>query len=565
MARRADAALAALTTPEQQAIAREQQAIARRIFLRLVQFGEGRADTRRQQTVAELRGGGDDPILFEQTLHHLTADRLLTLSGDEQTTNPSVDLAHEALISGWPRLQQWLGERREAEQTRRRLEAKAAEWVRLGRGSDGLLHGYALAEARQWLVGPDAEDLGYTANLADLVRASRKYQMKMRAILWGFLASIALIIGYIIYDIRIRENQGFTAKGLVTALKTADIHEVPRLIKQLQPDLDLVRDRLRKLAGPPDPSQPDPSRVTLRERLHAALALLSVDQTQVDYLFERLLRADTRPSQLLVIRQALHDHGHAPALTPKLRALLEETPTGLTDSQLRAAGALALFEPKDPRWPALGPRVAAKLVQQNPLLVGDWREAFQTVAPALTPLLRQLFADRNQPEQRASAFMLLFEFATDLRVDDPRRTEDLAELIGEANPEQFEQVLKMLQADHDRAIDLLAGKLAKPARFDDALARCQGQIATALVRLGRADRVWPLLKHADDPGVRTELIHDLAKFGVEPARGDRAAGRSSRRSRPAARWCWRWAGIPPTRVPAGERQAQTSSAVSVVS
>ena len=74
----------------------------------------------------------------------------------------------------------------------------------------------------------------------------------------------------------------------------------------------------------------------------------------------------------------------------------------------------------------------------------------------------------------------------------------------------------MLQADRDRAIDLLAGKLDEPARFDDALARRQGQMATALVRLGRADRVWPLLKHADDPGVRTELIHDLAKFGVDP-------------------------------------------------
>ena len=76
--------------------------------------------------------------------------------------------------------------------------------------------------------------------------------------------------------------------------------------------------------------------------------------------------------------------------------------------------------------------------------------------------------------------------------------------------------LESLQADRDRAIDLLAGKLDKPARFDDALARRQGQIATALVRLERADLVWPLLKHADDPSVRTELIHDLAKFGVEP-------------------------------------------------
>ena len=360
MARRADAALAALTTPEQQAIAREQQAIARRIFLRLVQFGEGRADTRRQQTVAELRGGGDDPILFEQTLHHLTADRLLTLSGDEQTTNPCVDLAHEALISGWPRLQQWLGERREAEQTRRRLEAKAAEWVRLGRGSDGLLHGYALAEARQWLVSPDAEDLGYTANLADLVRASRKYQMKMRAILWGFLASIALIIGYIIYDIRIRENERvLRAKGLVTALMTADIHEVPRLIKQLQPDLDLVRDRLRALAGPPDPSQPDPSQVSeLRRRLHAALALLSVDQTQVDYLFERLLGPDTRPS-----RAPRHPSGVA---RPRPRPRADAQAPGLAGGDADRADRFAAPRRRRPgavraEGPALaGPRPAGR-------------------------------------------------------------------------------------------------------------------------------------------------------------------------------------------------------------
>jgi formylglycine-generating enzyme required for sulfatase activity len=543
MARHANKALNDLTSP--------QQAIARRIFLRLVQFGEGRADTRRQQTVAEL-DVGSDPALFQQTLDHLTARRLLTTSGDERTGRRSVDLAHEALISGWPRLQQWLGERRKAEQTRRRLEARAAEWVLRGKGSDGLLHGFALAEARRWLVSPDAEELGYTPALEDLVRESRKYQKIMRIIRSVSLVLVALAICFIPYHVyfQVAQRQAH-ADGLVTALETAEIREVPGLIKQLKPDLHLVRDRLRALAraGQTDPNDlrrtlhaalvlppVDPTQVdnllkrlrradatnpsSLRCTLHAALALLPVDpvdRTHADYLLERLLRADASPSELLVIRQALRDHGHAPALTPKLQAKLEEKPTGLTDSQLRAAGALALFEPKDPRWPALGPRVAAKLVQQNTLQVDDWRNAFQTVVPALTPPLRQHFTDRSQPDDlRALAFTLLFEFATKALPDDPRRTEDLAELIGEANPEQFEQVLEMLQADHDRAIDLLAGKLAKPARFDDAPARRQGQIATALVRLGRAGRVWPLLKHADDPGVRTELIHDLAKFGVEP-------------------------------------------------
>ena len=58
IATKADAALAALSS--------EQQGIARRIFLRLVQFGEGRPDTRRQQSMAALHSVGDDPLLFER-------------------------------------------------------------------------------------------------------------------------------------------------------------------------------------------------------------------------------------------------------------------------------------------------------------------------------------------------------------------------------------------------------------------------------------------------------------------------------------------------------------------
>lgn len=167
MARRAEAALAALSTPE-------QQAIARRIFLRLVQFGEGRADTRRQQPIAELQSATDDPLLFERTLHHLADRRLLTLGGEERSGGREVDLAHEALITGWPRFQRWLDEGREAEQALRRLEDKAKEWVRLGRGSGGLLDQVELPEAERWLAGPDASELGCSAALHGLVQKSRE-------------------------------------------------------------------------------------------------------------------------------------------------------------------------------------------------------------------------------------------------------------------------------------------------------------------------------------------------------------------------------------------------------
>ncbi|MFZ1599689.1 MAG: TIR domain-containing protein, partial [Anaerolineae bacterium] len=165
MARRADAALADLTPA--------QQAIARRIFLRLVQFGEGRANTRRQQPVTDLRSEGEKSAELDQVLQHLAGKRLLTLSGEARDAGAKADIAHEALINGWPALKGWIGERREAEQARRRLEAKAAEWVRLGKGRGGLLDEAELAEAEGWLAGPDAQQLGYSETLAELIPTSR--------------------------------------------------------------------------------------------------------------------------------------------------------------------------------------------------------------------------------------------------------------------------------------------------------------------------------------------------------------------------------------------------------
>ena len=228
---------------------------------------------------------------------------------------------------------------------------------------------------------------------------------------WGAVGLIVLTIGYILYDAQLTFTRDRAlALGLILALNKAETREVPGLIDFIENKSQvgpLVRDELRKEM---DQCCPPGDKDHLRQCLHAALALLTTDPTQ-NYLVERLLRDDTRPDELFVIRKMLHDHCHDPALTPNLRALLAGTPDELTDSQLRATGALAVFAPKDPHfWLALGPRVAAKLVRENSLLIGTWREVFQTVAPALTPPLRQHFADRNQPEQGV-AFTLLFEFA----------------------------------------------------------------------------------------------------------------------------------------------------------
>jgi len=166
IAMKADATLAELNP--------SQQAIARRIFLRLIQFGEGRADTRRQQAVAALHAVNDAPGEFDRTLEHLTANRLLTRSGGDDNNPPTVDISHESLIDGWSRLQDWADERRETEQIRRRLEGKAAEWVRLGKGAGGLLDEAELPEAERWLASTDAADLGFDATLPELIEGSQR-------------------------------------------------------------------------------------------------------------------------------------------------------------------------------------------------------------------------------------------------------------------------------------------------------------------------------------------------------------------------------------------------------
>ena len=172
----------------------EHKAMARRIFLRLVQFGEGRADTRRQQTAAQLAPSGD-ARLFQQTLEVLVHNRLVTLSGEEQGQEKKVDISHEALITGWPTLQTWITERREKEKTRRRLEEKAQEWKHRSK-SGGLLDDVELAEAERWVASPDAADLGCSVDLRELVHSSRveiNKAKRKKYILSLSLAGIAFI------------------------------------------------------------------------------------------------------------------------------------------------------------------------------------------------------------------------------------------------------------------------------------------------------------------------------------------------------------------------------------
>lgn len=117
----------------------------RHLLLRLVTPGEtGAQDTRRPARYAELLTGDTDdpsPLLLER----LAAARLITLDGD------AVELAHEALLTAWPRLRSWAQEDRERLRVHRRLTEAADTWEDHDRDPGALYRGLRLEMVREHL------------------------------------------------------------------------------------------------------------------------------------------------------------------------------------------------------------------------------------------------------------------------------------------------------------------------------------------------------------------------------------------------------------------------------
>ena len=165
MARRADDAVAELSPARRD--------IARRVLLRLVQFGDGVATTRRQETRAGLATAGDAPAEIDAVIRHLADRRLITTSGgDDAERSARIDLAHEVLLTAWPALGEWIRSRRQDEPRRRALEDRAAEWVKRGSGPSRLLDADELREARGWLTDDKARDLGVSDAIGQLLSHS---------------------------------------------------------------------------------------------------------------------------------------------------------------------------------------------------------------------------------------------------------------------------------------------------------------------------------------------------------------------------------------------------------
>jgi WD40 repeat protein len=188
IAKRADAIYDSFTA--------EQQQIVRRIMLRLTQPGEGTEDTRRRASMDELITRTGESGAVENVTQAMANARLLTT--DEEPGKQVVDVSHEALIRGWPRLRKWIEEDRAGLRILRRLTEVAREWQPT-KDESLLYRGARLAQAVEWRERNESalnelEREFLDASMAAQRAVERRRRQAVIALAAGLVVAVALAV-----------------------------------------------------------------------------------------------------------------------------------------------------------------------------------------------------------------------------------------------------------------------------------------------------------------------------------------------------------------------------------
>lgn len=169
-----------------------EQTVARNLFLRLVDFGEGAPERRRVRLVEIEQIEGADRVLAA-----LTDARLLTVGAGV------VELSHEAVVREWPRYSNWLEEGSVGRRLHEHLRLAAVEWNTGGRDPGELYRGARLAAAldfasQHWDELDRVERAFITASHVESDRETRRQRSqnrRLRVLLAG--AAVLLVLAVV--------------------------------------------------------------------------------------------------------------------------------------------------------------------------------------------------------------------------------------------------------------------------------------------------------------------------------------------------------------------------------
>lgn len=192
--------------------------ILRKMFvLRLVQSGEGTEDTRRKATKDELLAIGGDSRIAEEVLNQWTNARLITVTRDLIRQKDMVEVAHEALIRKWDRIQAWMAEHREEARQMGILRQAALEWQQADKKKDYLFQGVRLIQMESNLKSysgdltkPEIEFVNACISRREALEKEKKKKQKKKLLAaWSFVIVILMALVsslYLLYNLNVKEQ-----------------------------------------------------------------------------------------------------------------------------------------------------------------------------------------------------------------------------------------------------------------------------------------------------------------------------------------------------------------------
>ena len=361
-------------------------------------------------------------------------------------------------------------------------------------------------------------------------------------------AAVAALVGLVVGSLLLLQEQGLTlkaeqakvkaeqakvkaeqAKGKeqegralaqVNALLSANPQAVPSILEGLEPFRAQLHARLREERDRPAPPEATAAarRRWRQHRTRAALALLADDPEQLAFLKQRLLAEDVEPEEMLLIRDFLPV---TPELAKELWAEVDRRRDLKDPGRFRALVALARFNPDSPRWETQGHELIGPLLAAEPLYVGVWSRGLSGVRASLMAPLGKAFRDHARSSEARLAAGVLCNWAAE-------RPDVLADLLADADAQQFPLMLAALRPHGERAVTLLQDLASGDGKTPDAVASMTEQArdrlgqrranaAVALLHLERPGRVWALLRQSPYPDARTYFLHRAGPLGADMA------------------------------------------------
>ncbi|MEV0414330.1 trypsin-like peptidase domain-containing protein [Streptomyces sp. NPDC050448] len=189
--------------------ASEHEALER-IFIQLVRpaerldAGERGPDTRR---VADRTQFSEHDWSL---IHRLASTRLVVVTR-RPTGLDTAELAHQALVESWPRLQRWIEQNRDFRTWQEELRRTVRAWQEQGRPPELTLDRHRIDEARRWLGARPAE---ISAEEAEFVRHSHLLRARLRrrrGIRYTALC-LALVVASLAAVVAVQQHQNSSAR-----------------------------------------------------------------------------------------------------------------------------------------------------------------------------------------------------------------------------------------------------------------------------------------------------------------------------------------------------------------